>query len=113
MDIKILQNLLQETVDRCNLRNRHNQVIQEDYGQSWSSQEWQSGAAPHDGSGKPENFFCKKLPLIMKNIFSAGMRILQGTERLLTIERGYLCQRIFKKMQIPKISSWAVTQQNF
>ena len=26
----------------------------EDYGQSWSSQEWQSGAAAHDRSGKHE-----------------------------------------------------------
>ena len=25
---------------------------QEDYGQSWSSQEWKSGAAAHDRSGK-------------------------------------------------------------
>ena len=28
--------------------------LQEDYGQSWSSQEWKSGAAEHDRSGKPE-----------------------------------------------------------
>ena len=27
---------------------------QEDYGRSWSSQEWKSGAAQHDRSGKPE-----------------------------------------------------------
>ena len=26
----------------------------EDYGRSWSSQEWKSGAAEHDRSGKPE-----------------------------------------------------------
>ena len=31
---------------------------------------------------------CKKLTLIVKNIFSAGLRILQGTKRLFTIERG-------------------------
>ena len=55
MDIKILENLLQVTIDRGNLRNRHHQVIQkEDYGQSWSSQEWKSGAAEHDRSGKSE-----------------------------------------------------------
>ena len=55
MDIKILENLLQVTIDRGNLRNRHHQVIQkEDYGRSWSSQEWKSGAAEHDRSGKPE-----------------------------------------------------------
>ena len=28
--------------------------LQEDYGRSWSSQEWKSGAAEHDRSGKPE-----------------------------------------------------------
>ena len=28
----------------------------EDYGQSWSSQEWKSGAAAHDRSGKPDKF---------------------------------------------------------
>ena len=27
----------------------------EDYGQSWSSQEWKSGATAHDRSGKPDN----------------------------------------------------------
>ena len=35
-----------------------------DYGRSWSSQEWKSGAAEHDRSGKPEKFlgtYCKKL----------------------------------------------------
>ena len=29
----------------------------EDYGRSWSSQEWNSGAAEHDRSGKPEENF--------------------------------------------------------
>ena len=28
--------------------------LQEDYGRSWSSQEWKSGAAEHHRSGKPE-----------------------------------------------------------
>ena len=28
--------------------------LKEDYGRSWSSQEWKSGAAAHDRSGKPE-----------------------------------------------------------
>ena len=28
--------------------------LQKDYGRSWSSQEWKSGAAEHDRSGKPE-----------------------------------------------------------
>ena len=28
--------------------------MQEDYGRAWSSQEWKSGAAEHDRSGKPD-----------------------------------------------------------
>ena len=55
---------------------------------------------------------CKKLPFIVKNLFSAEMRIPQGTERRFTMDRGNLRQWITKKRQIPKISSWAVTQQN-
>ena len=55
MDVKILGNLLRETIDQGNLRDRHHQVIQKRiYGQSWSSQEWKSGTAAHDRSGKPE-----------------------------------------------------------
>ena len=75
--------------------------LQEDYGRSWSSQEWISGAAEHDRSGKREVNSWDSLQkvdphLIVRNLFSAGMRILQGTERLFTIERGNLCQRISK-----------------
>ena len=51
---------------------------------------------------------CKKLTLIVKNIFSAGLRILLGTKRLLTIERGNPFQRISKERLILKISSWEV-----
>ena len=54
---------------------------------------------------------CKKLTLIVRNLFSAGMRILQGTESLFTTERGNLCQRISKNRLILKISSWEVTQR--
>ena len=47
MDIKILENLLQVTISPpC--------YSQEDYGRSWSSQEWRSGDAENDRSGKPE-----------------------------------------------------------
>ena len=87
----------------------------EDYGQSWSSQEWKSEAAEHDRSGKPETtswIYCKKLTLIVRNLFSAEMRIPQGTERRFTIDRRNLRQCITKNRLIPKISSWAVTQQN-
>ena len=55
---------------------------------------------------------CKKLTLIVRNLFSARMCILQGTKRLFTIERGNLCQRTAKNKLILKISSLEVTQQN-
>ena len=53
---------------------------QEDYGQSWSSQEWKSGAAEHDRSGKPEEMSWYTLqkvdphreePLLGRNAHSA------------------------------------------
>ena len=34
---------------------------QEDFGRSWSSQEWKSGAAEHDRSEKPEGISWEKL----------------------------------------------------
>ena len=49
------KDLFQLTIERGNLWKRQDQVIQqEDYGRSWSSQDWKSGAAEHDRSGKPE-----------------------------------------------------------
>ena len=54
MDIKILENPLQVTIHRGNLIDRRHQAIQKRISQSWSSQEWKSGAAAHDRSGKPE-----------------------------------------------------------
>ena len=55
MDIKILENLLQVTIDRGNLSNSSPPgYSKEDYGRSCSSQEWKSGAVEHDRSGKPE-----------------------------------------------------------
>ena len=53
---------------------------QEDYGRSWSSQEWKSGAAEHDRSGKPEEMSWYTLqkvdphreePLLGRNAHSA------------------------------------------
>ena len=53
---------------------------QEDYGRSWSSQEWKSGAAEHDRSGKPEGISWDALqkvgphreePLLVRNAHSA------------------------------------------
>ena len=54
----------------------------------------------------------EKLTLIVDNIFSAGRRILQGTKRLFTIERGNSLQRMSKERLILKISSREVRQQN-
>ena len=54
MVIKILENLLQVTIDRGNLRTLSLPgYSKENYGQSWSSQEWKCGAAEHDRSGEP------------------------------------------------------------
>ena len=53
---------------------------QEDYGRSWSSQEWKNGAAEHDRSGKPEEISWNTLqkvdphreePLLGRNAHSA------------------------------------------
>ena len=54
----------------------------------------------------------KKSILFVENIFSAEPRILQGTKKLFTKERGDPIQRIFRKRPILKSSSWEVTQQN-
>ena len=51
MDIKILENDDRSVKPENSSRSDY---LQEDYGQSWSSQEWKSGAAEHDRSGKPE-----------------------------------------------------------
>ena len=50
MDVKILENLLQETIDRSWKPEKPSPPdnSKEDYDQSWSSQEWKSGAAAHD-----------------------------------------------------------------
>ena len=76
---------------------------------------FKSGVAEHDRSGQPESIVWDslgKLTLIVKNIFSAGQRILQGTKKLFTKERGNPLQRMPKERPILKISSWGVTQQN-
>ena len=56
--------------------------------------------------------WCNKLSLIVKNPFSTEMCIPQSTERWFMIDRGNLINWITKKRQPPKLSSWAVTQQN-
>ena len=92
MDIKILENLLQETIDRGNLRNRHHQVIQKrimvDLGLLKSGKVELRSTIDQGNLRQLLGIYCKKLPLIVKNIFSAEMRIPQGTERRFTMDRG-------------------------
>ena len=55
MDIKILENLSQVTIERGKpVQPSQSDYTQDDYGRSWSSQEWKSGAAEHDRPGQPE-----------------------------------------------------------
>ena len=60
MDIKILENLLQVTIDRGNL-SRETDLFESfpstdcsrlDYDRAWSCQEWKAGATTHDRSGQ-------------------------------------------------------------
>ena len=70
--------------------------LQEDYGRSWSSQEWKSGAAEHDRSGKPEENSWDSLqkvdhhreePLHGRNAHSAryGELIHDGSGKLVSV----------------------------
>ena len=70
--------------------------LQEDYGRPWSSQEWKSGAAEHDRSGKPEGNSWDTLqkvdphredPLLGRNAHSAryGELIHDRTGRLVSV----------------------------
>ena len=96
MDIKILENLLQVTIDRGNLRNRHHQVIQKrimvDLGLLKSGKVELRSTIDQGNLRQLLGIYCKKLPLIVKNLFSAEMRIPQGTKRRFTMDRGNLRQ---------------------
>ena len=82
----------------------------EDYGRSWSFQEWKRGAAAPDRSGKPKKISWDAMqqvrshneePLRDGNAQSVRFAeiIHDGSVKL-------------EKRQTPKLSSWAVTQQN-
>ena len=95
MDIKILENLLQVTIERGNLRNRHHQVIQKrimvNLGLLGSGKVELRSTIDLGNLGKLLGI-CKKLPLIVKMLFSTEMHIPQGTERRFTMDRGNLRQ---------------------
>ena len=72
--------------------------LQEDYGRSWSSQEWKSGGAEHDRSGKPEGISWDALqkvdphreePLLGRNAHSAryGELIRDRTGKLVSVHQ--------------------------
>ena len=103
MDIKILKDMFL-TIERGNLWKRQDQIIYKsimvDLGLLKSGKVEMGNTIDRGNLRKILGIHCKKLTLIVKNIFSAGLRILQGTKRLFTIERGNLCQRIFKERLI-------------
>ena len=94
MDIKILED--GRTVKP--VETSRSDYSQEDYGRSWSSQEWKSGAAEHDRSGKPEGISWDSLqkvdphrekPLLGRNAHSVryGELIPDRTEKLVSENR--------------------------
>ena len=87
----------------------------EDYGRSWSSQGWKSGAAAHDRSGKPEKTSWNMMqqvvphreePLLDGNAHSVryGEMFHDGSVKPDKVN--------YQERQIPKLSSWEVMQQN-
>ena len=105
------QPVLDDSAGRPAAKPRSN--YSQEYGSSQSSQVWKRGNGEHDRSGRPESWdSLEKVDPFVENIFSAEPRILQGTKKLFTKERGDPIQRIFRKGLILKSSSWEVTQQN-
>ena len=84
-DMKILGNLFQVTIYRGNLSNRHHQVIQKrimvDLGLLKSGKVELRSTIDHGNLRKFLGIYCTKLTLIVRNLFSAEMRIPQGRER--------------------------------
>ena len=115
MDIKILKDLFL-TIERGNLWKRQDQIIYKRImvypGLLKSGKLEMENTIDQGNLIKILGIHWEKLTLIVENIFSAGRRILQGTKRLFTIERGNPLQRMSKERLILKISSWEVRQQN-
>ena len=87
----------------------------EDYGRSWSSQEWKGGAVEHDRSGKPEEMswdFLQRVdphreePLVDGNAQSVryGEIIHDGSGQLDSVN--------YQREAESETLSWEVTQQN-
>ena len=84
MDIKILEDLLQVTIERRNLCHRDDQIVHKrimvDLGLLKSGKVELRSPIDRGNLRKFLGIHCIKLTLIVRNLFSAGMRILQGTE---------------------------------
>ena len=95
MGIKILENLFL-TIERGNPLKRQDQTIHKRimvYLGLLKCGEMEMESTIDQGNLiKILGTHWEKLTLIVENIFSAGRRILQGTKRLFTIERGNLCR---------------------
>ena len=114
MDIKILNNLFL-TIERGNPWKRQDQTIHRILvhpGLLKCGKVEMESTIDQGNLRKILGIHWGKLTLIVENIFSAGQRILQGTKKLFTKERGNPLQRMSKERLILKSSSWEVTQQN-
>ena len=92
----ILKNLLQVTIDRGNLRDRHNQIIQKrimvDLGLLKSGK---SGGAEHDRSGKQKTYedILQKVDLHRQEpLLDGNAHSVRYGERRFTMDRGNLGQ---------------------
>ena len=85
-----------------------------DYDRSWSSQEWKSEVTAHDRSGKLDKTSWDTMQQVVPHreeplldggaqSVKCGGRLHDGPGQLVLTP---------KKWQIPKLSSWVVTQQN-
>ena len=114
MDIKIREDLFL-TIERGNPSKRQDQTVHRIMvhpGLLKCGKVEMESTIDQGNLSKILGIHCEKLTLIVKNIFSAGLRILQGTKRLFTTERSNPLQRMSKERLILKSSSWEVTQQN-
>ena len=107
MDIKILKDMFL-TIERGNSLKRQDQTIYKRImvypGLLKSGRVELENTIDRGNLKKILGIHCEKLTLIVRNLFSARLRILQGTVSLFTMERGNLCQRIFNERLILKNS---------
>ena len=87
----------------------------EDYGRSWSSQEWKSEVTADNPSGKPDktswNAVQQICPRHEDTVLDGGAQSVGYGGEGFMMHQGNLIVLTPKKWQIPKFSSWAVTQQ--